>query len=66
MKRFLAILVGVVILVSLDAQAQTVVLNADGLDSAYVENINKRSQKIVDGLHLNDAQKGNINTSIWK
>ena len=57
MKRFLVILVGVVILVSLDAQAQTVVLNADGLDSAYVENINKRSQKIVDGLHLNDAQK---------
>ena len=32
------------------ATAQTVALNSDGLDTAYVENIVKRSQKIVDGL----------------
>ena len=57
MKRFLVILVGVVILVSLDAQAQTVVLNADGLDSAYVENIKKRAQKIVDGLQFTDQKQ---------
>ena len=39
------------------ASAQTVALNSDGLDSAYVESIVKRSQKIVDGLNLSDAQQ---------
>ena len=39
------------------ATAQTVALNSDGLDSAYVESIVKRSQKIVDGLNLSDAQQ---------
>ena len=57
MKRFPVILVGLVILVSLDAQAQTVSLNAEGLDSAYVESIVKRSQKIVDGMNINDGSK---------
>ena len=38
------------------AQAQ-VALKTDGLDAKYVENIVKRSQKIVDGLNLGDAQK---------
>ena len=57
MKRFPVILVGLVILVSLDAQAQTVSLNAEGLDSAYVKSIVKRSQKIVDGMNINDGSK---------
>ena len=39
---------------SLSAQ---VPLNVEGLDSAYVKNIVNRSQKIVDGLNLDDAQK---------
>lgn len=39
------------------ASAQTVALNSDGLDSAYVESIVKRSQKIVDGLQLTDQEK---------
>lgn len=39
------------------ATAQTVALNSDGLDSAYVESIVKRSQKIVDGLNLSNAQQ---------
>ena len=56
MRRILAILVGLVILVSLDSQAQ-VTLKTEGLDTAYVSSIVKRAQKIVDGLQLNDAQK---------
>lgn len=39
------------------ANAQTVALNSDGLDTAYVESIVKRSQKIVDGLQLTDQEK---------
>ena len=39
------------------AIAQTVALNSDGLDTAYVESIVKRSQKIVDGLQLTDQEK---------
>ena len=39
------------------ATAQAVALNSDGLDSAYVESIVKRSQKIVDGLQLTDQKK---------
>ena len=39
------------------ATAQTVALNSDGLDTAYVESIVKRSQKIVDGLQLTDQEK---------
>ena len=57
MKRILGILVGLVILVSLDAGAQTVALKTEGQDSAYVETIKGRAQKIVDGLDLTDAQK---------
>ena len=57
MKRILGILVGLVILVSLDAGAQTVALKTEGQDSAYVETIKGRAQKIVDGLGLTDAQK---------
>ena len=44
-------------LVSLDALAQSVVLNAEGRDSAYVETIVKRSQKIVDALKIEDGKK---------
>ena len=43
-------------LLSLTVNAQ-VVLKTEGLDTAYVSNIVKRSQKIVDGLALTDAQK---------
>ena len=57
MKRILGILVGLVILVSLDAGAQNVALKTEGQDSAYVETIKGRAQKIVDGLDLTDAQK---------
>lgn len=39
------------------AAAQTVALNVQGRDSAYVETILKRSQKIVDALHIDDEQK---------
>ncbi len=37
--------------------AQSVTLNTEGQDSAYVETIKGRAQKIVDGLGLADAQK---------
>ena len=37
--------------------AQTVALNTEGQDSAYVETIKGRAQKIVDGLGLTDATK---------
>ena len=57
MKRILGILVGLVILVSLDAGAQNVALKTEGQDSAYVETIKGRAQIIVDGLGLTDAQK---------
>ncbi len=43
-------------LLSLSVNAQ-VALKTEGLDTAYVSNIVKRSQKIVDGLALTDAQK---------
>lgn len=57
MKKILVILVGLVILVSLDAVAQGVALKTEGQDSAYVETIKARAQKIVDGLGLTDVQK---------
>ncbi len=41
---------------SLHVNAQLVVLNDDGRDSAYVESIVNRSQKIVDGLQLDDQK----------
>jgi hypothetical protein len=44
-------------LISLSASAQLVVLNDDGRDSAYVENIKGRAQKIVDGLQLTDQKQ---------
>lgn len=34
-----------------------VTLNTDGQDSAYVENIKLRAQKIVEGMGISDAQK---------
>ena len=43
-------------LFTITANAQLVVLNEDGRDSAYVESIVNRSQKIVDGLQLNDKK----------
>ena len=43
-------------LLSITVSAQ-VVLKTEGQDSAYVETIKSRSQKIVDGLGLTDAQK---------
>ena len=44
-------------LFTLTTIAQTVALKSDGLDAKYVETIIARSQKIVDGLNLTDAQK---------
>ena len=43
-------------LFTITASAQLVVLNDDGRDSAYVESIVNRSQKIVDGLQLDDKK----------
>jgi hypothetical protein len=43
-------------LLALPLYAQ-VALKTEGLDTAYVASIVKRSQKIVDGLQLDDAQK---------
>ena len=43
-------------LLSIAVSAQ-VALKAEGQDSAYVETIKQRAQKIVDGLGLTDAQK---------
>jgi hypothetical protein len=39
-------------LLTLTVNAQLVVLNDEGRDSAYVETIKGRAQKIVDGLNL--------------
>ena len=44
-------------LLSLTANAQLIVLNDEGRDSAYVENIKGRAQKIVDGLQLTDQKQ---------
>ena len=44
-------------LLSLTASAQLVVLDDEGRDSAYVENIKGRAQKIVDGLQLTDKKQ---------
>ena len=41
-------------LLTLTANAQLVVLDDEGRDSAYVETIKGRAQKIVDGLQLTD------------
>ena len=43
-------------LLSITVSAQ-IALKTEGQDSAYVETIKSRSQKIVDGLDLTDAQK---------
>lgn len=43
-------------LFTLTASAQIVVLDCEGRDSTYVETIKNRAQKIVDGLQLNDKQ----------
>ncbi len=44
-------------LLSISISAQDVALKTEGQDSAYVETIKGRAQKIVDGLGLTDAQK---------
>ena len=44
-------------LLSLTASAQLVVLDDEGRDPAYVENIKGRAQKIVDGLQLTDQKQ---------
>ena len=44
-------------LLTLTANAQLVVLNDEGRDSAYVETIKGRAQKIVDGLQLTDQSQ---------
>lgn len=44
-------------LFSLTVNAQLVVLNDEGRDSTYVENIKGRAQKIVDGLQLTDQKQ---------
>ena len=53
MKRFV-LFAAILSLLTLNTNAQLVVLDGDGRDSAYVENIVKRAQKIVDALQLND------------
>ncbi len=55
MKKVL--LAAMVSLLTLTANAQLVVLNDEGRDSAYVENIKGRAQKIVDGLQLTDQKQ---------
>ena len=47
----------IVSLFSLTASAQLVALNDEGSDSAYVETIKGRAQKIVDGLQLTDQKQ---------
>lgn len=44
-------------LLTLTINAQLVVLNDEGRDSAYVETIKGRAQKIVDGLQLTDQSQ---------
>ena len=44
-------------LLTLTVNAQLVVLNDEGRDSAYVETIKGRAQKIVDGLQLTDQSQ---------
>ena len=56
MKR-IVLYAAILSLLSLTATAQTVVLKVDGQDSAYVETIKGRAQKIVDGLQLTDNEK---------
>ena len=54
MRKIFAIIAVLSATLTLQAQVQ---LKTEGLDTAYVQNIIKRSQKIVDGLGLTDAQK---------
>ena len=53
-RRFLPFYLFTFLPLSMTAQ---VALKIEGQDSAYVETIKGRAQKIVDGLQLNDAQK---------
>ena len=55
MKKVL--LAALVSLLTITVRAQLVVLDCDGRDSAYVENIKGRAQKIVDGLQLTDQKQ---------
>ena len=55
MKKTL--LAAIVLLFTITANAQLVPLDYEGRDSAYVENIKKRAQKIVDGLQLTDQKQ---------
>ena len=55
MKKTL--LAAIVLLFTITANAQLVPLDYEGRDSAYVENIKKRAQKIVDGLQLTDKKQ---------
>ena len=55
MKKVL--LAALVSLLTITASAQLVALDCDGRDSAYVENIKGRAQKIVDGLQLTDQEQ---------
>ena len=54
MKKVL--LAALVSLLTITANAQLVALDCNGRDSAYVENIKGRAQKIVDGLQLTDQK----------
>lgn len=55
MKRTV-LFVAIAWLYALTVSGQLVVLNDDGRDSSYVQNIVNRSQKIVDGLKLDDKK----------
>ena len=55
MKKIL--LSAMISLLTLTANAQLVPLDYEGRDSAYVENIKGRAQKIVDGLQFTDQKQ---------
>lgn len=55
MKKLSFMIIGLAFCTTLFAQE--VKLDSVGRDAAYVKTIIGRSQKIVDGLHLNDARK---------
>jgi hypothetical protein len=55
MKKFM--FAAILSLLTLTVNAQLVVLNDEGRDSAYVETIKGRAQKIVDGLQLTDQSQ---------
>ena len=54
MRKVLFAAIAGLLTITVNAQ---VALKTEGLDAEYVQNITNRSQKIVDGLNITDAQK---------